>query len=261
MAWFHSISNDVFFKIRRSLPNLRGRYREQLDSFSLADSQSYFSMRLAGDLSERRLRVALFYSWILDQIPGISFDRKLKAIDLGSKDFAYAPALCRYLDGIGDGFELRGLEADPFVFYADLFRRGQAADYIVKLCEKEWPESSISYGHGNWLELSGADYDFVFCFFPFLFDDLHQDFRLPSDYFAPEDFYRKIFRSTGRSIFFHQGDLEQKESLRLIEKIGGTQLVFQGSFQDNPWLPRKFPVHVLILESVDRLNQLNDGIL
>jgi hypothetical protein len=164
VAWFHSISNHVFFKIRRSLPNLRGHYREQLDSFSIANSQRYFSKQLAGDLSERRLRVALFYSWILDQIPDFSCGPKLKAIDLGSKDFAYAPALCRYLEKLGNEFELRGLEADPFVFYADLFRRGQAADYIVKLCEKEWPESLISYGHGNWLNLDGKDYDFVFWF-------------------------------------------------------------------------------------------------
>lgn len=236
--------NSFFFEIRKHLPRFR------LSPYSEAGGegllQKKFSPEVAGGLSEESLRNALFYSWILDQLPRPPVAREGRALDLGSKNFLYAPALCDYLESRFINFELTGLEIDPYRTYVDFYKRGDYGRYYADLCSKHFSPNQVSYVPGNWLVWNApCHYDMIFCFFPFLFEDLSQNWGLKRGHFSPRRFYEKAFLQSNEVVFFHQGHEELNQSLLLIEGIGMGSIKKQMTVHDNPWMYRKYPVEVL----------------
>ena len=202
-------------------------------------------------LSEPTLRLNLFYRWILEQLPIERAERRetsYRAIDLGSKDFIYAPALAASLAVWFAEFELIGLELDPYRLINNLYRRGDCARYYVEqACRSIQPGASVRYAQGDWLKQTATErYDLITCFLPFIYSDLHDRFGLPRSGFSPRRFCEKCCAESDRLILFHQSKQELYDSIALLDEIGGGSIEFQGSFQKNPWLKRQDPVEVLI---------------
>lgn len=248
----HSISNEIFFRFRKSLPRLRRRaYSEKVKESSIV--QDFFSKNLAESLEEKSLRQALFYAWILEDIPFGEPQKKGRVLDLGSKDFVYAPALAGVLSKYFSDLELTGLELDPYQIYYNFYRREDVARYYVELTNKEFfGRVKVNYQQGDWLSWQQPpqiQYDCITSFFPFLYPDLHSRFGLPLQSFSPTLYYAKAFRLAKRVLFFHQGKEELQKSLSLIQALRLGDVVFQKTYFENPWIARKFPVKVILWES------------
>lgn len=249
--------NEILFQVRKHLPSVRLKdYSESPDGVIL--EQEIFPAWIAANLKEESLRHALFYAWILDQLPKSNQRNDFgRAIDLGSKNFVYAPALCRFLAQRFDAFELTGLEVDPYRTYVDLYKRGDYARYYATRCGEAYPRGAVAYLPGNWLTWDPpAQFDLIFCFFPFLFSDLNKGWGLTARHFSPRRFYEKCFQQAREVIFFHQGSEELAYSLELIESIGVGRVHFQKSFFKNPWLNRKHPVEVIQWIQEESVNSL-----
>ncbi|MBN8555006.1 MAG: hypothetical protein J0L93_06135 [Deltaproteobacteria bacterium] len=214
-------------------------------------SQDLLPQELASRMKEENLRQALFYAWILERVPLIprffSQDRPAKILDLGSKNFVYAAALAKFLNEIYENFYLTGLEIDPHRVYRDFYTRGDYAQYYAALASSFYSNSAVRFQEGDWLdEKFNQNYDLITCFFPFLYEDLHSKFGLLPQSFSPEAFYRKAITQAAQILFFHQGQQEYTDSLELLQKLGGGEIVFSENFFANPWMKRKYPVYVLL---------------
>lgn len=233
-----AICNQLVFPLRQ-----RGwAYRRRPYSESLAEafSQDYFRPELAALLSEESLRANCFYFSILEQFRG-RIDAAERVLDVGSMSFFYAPALAQFAVSISASAKLTGLEADPARLYQDFFRRKDYALYYVSLANR-FELAKTNYVAGDYLRWRvNSSYDLITCFFPFLFEDLSDRWGLPRRFFSPEKMFYKLSQEARQILFFHQGEEELTESLRLIKNIGGN-FEYKGSFFGEPWLRRKNPV-------------------
>lgn len=244
-----SLRNEILFSIRRALPRLRAKpYSESLEPGIRVESGLPFEV--ASGFNEKNLRLVEFYLWILNQVPWTPKNGAIRSsvIDIGAMNFMYAPALAKWLQDRAPAFELTGLELDPYRMYSNFYRRGDCAAYYMGLARSFLNAGeSVDYREGDWLKWDPETrYDLITCFFPFLFDDLHDRFGLPRKHFAPEDFYRKCFQQSDSVLFFHQGETERDESLKIIKKLDMGAVQFQKSFHENPWLKRKHSVEAIL---------------
>jgi len=212
--------NKLLFGLRSqfSLKLRPDRYRERGGQDFL---QSEFPKELAASLSENSLRLNLAYRDLLRKVDWRPETHAGQILDLGSKNFFYCVALSNALQGLGWSGTLTGLEIDAYRRYANYHRRIDYANYYVGLANAFFPRIKVAYEPGDWLRLDAHNsYDLVFCFFPFLFTELHLGWGLPLSTYEPKEFYRKIFQYSSRALFAHQGRDELQESLGYLSILG-----------------------------------------
>lgn len=242
-----AIRNQFVFPLRRRIPSIRRKpYSESLGEESF--SQDFLPEAVAERLSPASLRMACYYAWILEQIPFQGPRVESRALDLGSKNFFYAPALYEWLQKRNGPTSLTGLEADPGRLYQDLYRRGDYARYYVSLMNKHYPLGPFcEFQEGNWLKYPRTEaFDLITSFFPFIYDDLSDRWGLPRRFFDPLQFYEKAADQAPWVLFFHQGKDEVQDSLSLIKELGRGHITFEKMFDENPYLKRKHPTGVLL---------------
>lgn len=235
----------MLFPLRQRIPSFRRHRYEERASTEMA--QDFVPAEIAQRLADSTLRMGLYYAWILDQLPWRGPRDHQRVIDLGSKNFFYAPVLNEWLQKRNGRTNLIGLEADPARLYRDLYRREDYAHYYVDLINRHYPLGPyVFYQAGNWLDRPKAQYDLITSFFPFIYDDLSDAWGLPRRYFVPKDFYQKCAEESSWVLFFHQGDEEREDSKKIMESLGRGHLHFEQKFGDNPYLERRHPTWALL---------------
>lgn len=204
----------------------------------------YSESKIAANFREGLLG---FYQELLDEVPWQSDSKFVRVIDIGVKNFGYVSALSAWLSQRAtlSQIDLLGLEVDPGRLYVDLFRRRDYAEYYVREANEKWPQIKARFESGDWLRYELADkVDLIFCFYPFLFEDLNSRWGLPRRFFNPLDFYKKCARHGRQMVFVHQGLEEKEESLRLLQEIGA-QILFTKELKTSRSMPRKHPSWVI----------------
>lgn len=206
-------------------------------------------------MNDTSLRLSLLYEWILNQIDSEHFHRPQKILDLGSKDFSYAVGLTRWVKKFHESPLIVGLELDPYQTYWNGHKRGDVGSYHSQMASEM--NADVRYEAGDWLEWNpNFQPDLITHFFPFLFEDLHERFGLPSKSFSPLEYYAKSIQSARQGmIFFHQGKAEAKESKEILYQLGGGRIVQKLRIKENPYLDRKFPIEVLVWKKSEDLDQ------
>lgn len=242
------LCNRLFYGIRSRL-SLPLRWQDYQESGGEALWQTDFKPQVSSQLSEAVLRLNLFYGELLSAVPwGRTPQETGRWLDIGPKNFFYAPALATALSERYSRVHLEGLEMDPYRRYHNYYRRLDYALYYCRLAEEACPGVQLSYEGGNWLEASPRErYDGIFCFFPFVFEDLHLDWGLPKAGFAPLEFYNKAVGSCAEFVLVHQGEEELECSLQLIKRIGAKLVAIQ-RISHSAWVELKSPNYVLQVE-------------
>lgn len=270
------IHNQIFFPIRRRLPSFRSKaYSESLE---YPIEQDLIPVEVAKRMSLAILKDCLFYAWVLEQAfhdqPVFRDSQKFEIVDIGSKNFFYAPALYFHFKKHFKQVKLLGLEADTSRMYTNLYRRGDYARYYVSLLNEYEGHPVADYQEGNWLSFKRTDiqsfkrtdiksfkqtnhqtlerdqkFNLVTCFFPFLFTDLNDNWGLPRRYFDPEALLRKCLTEGDYFMVWNQGQEEAEEAKKIISKICGKNPVLEKVFQENPYVRRKHPIHFLLYTS------------
>jgi hypothetical protein len=243
------------YLLRQHQPRLR------LDAYREANTktfeQSWIPESLALQLSDTSLRISLFYRYLLEPILWKPLSRPLKVLDIGCKNWTYASGLASWLNARSEAsVELTGLECDPGRRYLNLFRRGDVGRSHAQWAEESFERIHLAYRSGDWLKTEVQSYDLLFCFFPFIFRDLHQKWGLPDEMFRPKEFYAKCLRQSPLMIFAHQGDEELLESKSLVAQVGG-HIRQEYQIDENPYLKRKHRVWMLAWSGEPQTNIQN----
>jgi SAM-dependent methyltransferase len=249
--------NEVAFRIRRAIGFRRGPpvhpNEPKDDLFDFVDDPAE---RDALARRERDLRVRYHLDalaarstrevyrdnlYVLDLCDRVIDDAKLprptarlRAVDVGSKDFRYAFALERFLsvrrpEGAVD---LTGIEIDGHPVYADARSRADHAEAFVAEVEQApiAPErpSRVRYRVVDYLESDDRDVDVVFFFFPFVLRYAIVRWGLPLGHFAPQRLFEHAARSLapgGLLVVVNHTHEEQIAQRALLDAVPALEVV------------------------------------
>ncbi|MBS2011349.1 MAG: class I SAM-dependent methyltransferase [Deltaproteobacteria bacterium] len=191
---------------------LRGRY--QLGS-------------LRGRSSRAVYRENLYVLDALDRfVDGTGLGPRVRALDVGSKDFRYAHALARWLAHASSTrssrpreVSLTGIELEGHRVYADLHSRRDHGEAFAA----EVDGADVTYRVGDFLEHDERDVDVVFMFFPFVLEYALVRWGLPRSYFLPERILahaRRCLRPGGLLVVMNHTEEEHARQLELCAAAG-----------------------------------------
>jgi SAM-dependent methyltransferase len=130
---------------------------------------------------------------------------QLHALDVGCKNFHYAPGLYQFLchwQGPRQ-VELTGIELDGYGIYADGFSR---ADYGHAWAQQADP-THVHFRVADVLALKGSSFELITCFYPFMTAAALLNWGLPLRCFQPQALLAhcwELLTPGGRLILFHQ---------------------------------------------------------
>ncbi|MGD9579810.1 MAG: hypothetical protein AB7V50_00415 [Vampirovibrionia bacterium] len=148
--------------------------------------------------------------------------KNLKILDIGSKNFSYAPAIHHFFnnkpinESLKNNIELTGIEIDPYRILSDLHSRYDYAMYYTQKLSK------TNYITGDVLSLTEAKYDIITWFLPFIVKDPLIKWGLPLKYFKPKTMLNhayKILNHRGIILLVNQGEAEKKAQVELIKEL------------------------------------------
>lgn len=151
-------------------------------------------------------------------------DERLRAIDVGSKDFRYALALERWIARAAEAkVELVGVELDGDVLYRDLHTRRERAEAHCRAIGEH-----VHYLVHDFLTLESEPVDVVTVFFPFVLAHTLIAWGLPLAHFAPERFferYRALVRPGGWLVIANHTHEESARTEELLAAAGGFRAI------------------------------------
>ena len=156
---------------------------------------------------------------------------KIRALDIGSKNWNYVYSLCQYLRFAGEAegreLDLCGVEIDAYGIYSDLYSRHDYAQAYVKQAQVE--TDKIEYVVGDFLEKSYRDLDVVTLFFPFVLEEALTSWGLPKRHFEPHKLLQNALDALKANRFMvvtNQTGSEARQLNAYLNDLPG-ELIFQ----------------------------------
>ena len=143
----------------------------------------------------------------------------VRALDVGSKNFAYARGLYHFYRHAGAAHPravlLTGIEADAYQIYVDLHSRYDYALYHIRdLDGCRFLPGDVTGLHER--------YDAITWFLPFVSEGPHRKWGLPGSLFKPEAMLRHVFRmlaSGGAMLIANREEEERDIQAKLLERL------------------------------------------
>ena len=223
-----SLRNQVDFRLRGTLAISRTGYREDgLPADFLQRKYGAAAGAELQDLADRwgleafRDKLApmsyldnLCHLLLLDALDWPASEPACRTVlDVGSKNFAYCPALWQFLQKKGmlaADAQLDGIEVDPHRLYPGLYTRAACSAWYTSLT------GSCRYLGGDVLDLSAAQrYGLVTVFFPFIHQDSVLSWGLPAKFLRPRQLFRQVtdlLRPGGLLVVSHYTEQEYRDS-------------------------------------------------
>lgn len=147
--------------------------------------------------------------------------KRIKAVDVGSKHFNYAPALHHFYSNHWAIEKLTGIEIDAYRRYQDFSSRYDHAHFYIK------PLSRAEYHPINFLDFK-ENYDVVTMFLPFVYQRPLLKWGLPLSEYQPLSLMKHAYdrlNSGGIWIITNQGKSEYERQHHLLKDL---EIPFQG---------------------------------
>lgn len=183
----------------------------------------------------------LYILHLLDNLD-IEFPETIRAIDVGSKNFEYAPSLFSFYKEKGVCEILSGIEIDAFRRYHDFTTRFDHANAYIK-----------DLPHTNYLPIDFLHYNekvnVITMFLPFVFKEPLLYWGLPLSTYHPEKIFRHAFsllKDGGIWIITSQEEIEEEKCHEILEKLG-ISYIKVGRF-DSPFYPYELKRYTTIVK-------------
>jgi hypothetical protein len=221
---------------RRLFSHLAGQDLDRAQHLSNRLVEKYHLQELANETKTGNFQENLFYLHMLEEgftRGGITLDQSIKTVDIGPSHWFYVRSLHAFLTWYqtdsARNVQLDGFEVDAFRVYSDFYSRyDHALAHIGTL-------PGVTY-HPQGFTTQSAEYDIAFLFFPFILEDDHLNWGLPSTLFQPESVIQSAWDSLsigGRLFIVNQGSEEYQKQLDILASLG---IPVQIHFQMDPLL-------------------------
>jgi len=251
MAWlgWRAPINALSFALRSSIgfrrgaPELCDESKEGLFDFAPAADRSKLERRASELVEHYQLEVLRGCSTCVDYRDNLAlldalervvgdrdppFDRVVRAVDVGSKNWSYAYGQTRFLQRIGSDDHARrvvldGIEIDGHGVYADGYAR---ADYGEAYAQQA-PSAELRYRVEDYLRATLDPCDVVFHLFPFVHLGPLLLWGLPQRMFQPARIVARSLKQLkpgGWLIAFNQTSGERDALVDLLTEAGATVL-------------------------------------
>lgn len=188
---------------------LSGKEREFFEKYQL-DNLKNNSTRL--NYLENLYRIDILNSYL-----ELNHNNNISILDIGSKNWFYAPAEWHFFryQGFDKDINLTGIEIDPYRLYQNLYSRQDYAEYYIKNLE------NTRYIGQNLLEHRDS-YDYITWFFPFVTQEPLLHWGLPLKCFSPEILMKKAYdllKEGGRILIINQGIREYEIQSTMLDRL------------------------------------------
>lgn len=239
LYFIKEILNNIFFPLRCKIGISR-----PIKTITNEDKTGIFTSDKEIEEEEKILRSYNFYNFreksrkitykenlyclklLEDHLESIDFKwekENLKVLDIGSRNFSYAPALHNFFsyykwqDATTRGVMLDGIEIDPYRLMVDLHSRLDYAHYYIKTLV------NTRYITGDLLNHKEEDYDIILLILPFIHKKPLLNWGLPSKHLRPKQILKhayQILNTGGIIILVNQLKIEKDAQQKIIEDLG-----------------------------------------
>lgn len=228
-ARFYLRKNLKFSRKIKKLPNERKSniFQEQC---SLIEEQNviqkYHLQELYKDSSILQYKENLYTIKLLeDSLNNIHTNwniNDIRVLDVGSKNFSYAPGLHHFFSYFNTSDNKRniyldGIEIDGYRLMIDLHSRYDYAMYYTKKL------SNTRYFVDNFLQFKADKYHFITIFLPFIVKEPLIKWGIPLKYLKPKELLQhacKLTHNGGIIIVVNQFEREKNIQLEIIKEMG-----------------------------------------
>ena len=225
-----NFKNTIDFFIRSQLAFSRKNYQEKNEpKEGLFNSEEtvlkeefllskYNFTYLKNNSTKQNYVENLYILDILDTYFEMNFKEKIKALDIGSKNWAYSNAEHAFFSKYSNKLELRGIEIDPNRLYSNLYSRKEVAKYYISsLTNTEYLGEDLCKHH--------LKYEYITWFLPFIKEYPHIKWGLPLKHFQPKENLKHAFellKEGGKLFIVNQGEEERDLQKELCKKLNIT---------------------------------------
>ena len=167
------------------------------------------------NLLERNEQENLYTKEILSKYFTKEHKNKIKALDIGCKNWFYAKGEYNFFKSIANEVILDGVELDAYRLYSNFYSRYEVAKFYTKGLDK------TIYIAGNLLDLKGK-YDYIIWFLPFVVIKPHIYWGLPKKLFCPQKLLKhaySLLENDGEMLIINQGKEEANAQKLLLDKL------------------------------------------
>ena len=167
-------------------------------------------------LLERNKKENAYTTDVLSKYLNKTQKNKIRALDIGCKNWFYAKGEYEFLKTISDDVVLDGVELDPYRLYSNFYSRYEVAKFYTKDLQ------GVNYIAGDLLDIE-MKYDYIIWFLPFVIIRPLIYWGLPKKYFCPEKLLKhaySLLNENGEMLIINQGEEEAFAQEKLFDKLG-----------------------------------------
>lgn len=181
----------------------------------------------------------LYLLSIFDKYLDIETDNNLSVLDIGSKNWYYAPAEYYFFKKYSELVSLDGVEIDAYRLYSNFYNRFEVAKFYTKDLE------GTKYIPDNLMNIN-KQYDYIIWILPFVLIQPLRYWGLPDKYFQPQELFNhaySLLNKNGKILIINQTKEEYEAQQKII-----TGLEYYSEKLESPFYKYKQQRYVTIVE-------------
>ena len=154
----------------------------------------------------------LYTLYFLDKYLNLQNSDKISVLDIGAKNWFYAPAEYYFFKKYSKEMYLDGVEIDAYRLYSNFYNRYEVAKFYIKNLE------NTCYIPDNLLNINKR-YDYIIWILPFVIIQPHRYWGLPDKYFQPKKLFEhaySLLKPDGTMLVINQGKDESEAQRKII---------------------------------------------
>lgn len=181
----------------------------------------------------------LYLLSIFDKYFNVSTDNKLSVLDIGSKNWYYAPAEYYYFKKHSEQLSLDGVEIDAYRLYSNFYNRFETAKFHIKNLEgaKYIPDDLMNIN---------KKYDYIIWILPFVLIQPLRYWGLPDKYFQPQELFNhaySLLNKNGKMLIINQTKEEYEAQQTILNGLDSFSKKL-----DSPFYEYKYQRYITIVE-------------
>ena len=170
----------------------------------------------------------LYTLYFLDKYFNVPQKENLRVLDIGSKNWFYAPAEYYYFKRYCKNIFLDGVEIDAYRLYANFYNRLEVAKFYIK----DLPNTN--YIPDDLMNINKS-YDYIVWILPFVLRHPLRAWGLPDNLFKPQKLFEhaySLLKKNGKMFIINQTKEEFEAQIKIINGLTSTSTKLESPFYE-----------------------------